>query len=65
MFQIGLIGEEPVHRDECEVSEELLFDASLGFPMEVLDLHDSLADLVELFDAPSGMVDIHEIPVGT
>ena len=62
--QIGLIGKNPVHRDQREVSEKLLLDSSLCFRMKILDNEDSLADFVEFFDAPSGMVDIHEILQG-
>jgi len=59
--EIRLIGKKPVHGYQDEMSEELLFDATLGLGVEVLDGEHPLADLVELFHAPSGMVDLHEV----
>ena len=55
------IGEEPVHGDQDEMREELLFDAALGSGVKVLDDKDVLADLVQLLDAPPAMVDRHEL----
>ena len=55
------MGKEPVHGDQHEMSEELLFDSVLGLGVKILDDHHALADLVELFQAPSGMVDRHEV----
>ena len=56
------IGEEPVHRYQDELSEDLLFDAAFCLGVEVLDLDDLLARLVELLHAPSGVVDVHKLP---
>lgn len=56
-----MVGEESVHGDEEEVREELLPDTSFGLRVEVFDLEDSLADLVEFLDSPSGMVDVDEL----
>ncbi len=55
------IGEQPVHGDQDEMREELLFDAALGFGMKLLDEEQALAHLVEFLDAPTGMVEIHEL----
>ena len=55
------IGEEPVHGDQDEMREELLFDAALGSGVKVLDDKDVLAHLVKLLDAPAAVVDIHEL----
>ena len=43
------------------MSEALLFDSALGLGVKVLDAKNTLADFVELFHAPSGMVDLHEV----
>ena len=41
--------------------EELLFDSARGLGVKILDAHSALADCVELFHAPAGMVDLHEV----
>jgi len=60
-LDVGLIGEEPIQGDQNEVSKDFLFDAALGFGVKVLDVEDALADLVQLLDAPSFMVDVDEL----
>ena len=60
-FGVGAIGEEPVQSDENKVGEDLLFDTALGPAVKVLNVEDTFAHLVKLFDAPSAMVDVDEV----
>lgn len=60
-LNVGLIGEEPIQGDQNEVGKDFLFDAALGFGVKVLDVEDALADLEQLLDAPSSMVDVDEL----
>jgi hypothetical protein len=60
-LDVGLIGEKPIQGDQNEVGKDFLFDAALGFGMKVLDVEDALAELVQLLDAPSAMVDVDEL----
>lgn len=67
-FDVGAIGEEPVESDQNKVGEDLLFDAAFGPGVKVLNVEDTLANLIEFLDAPSAMVDVDEllerIPLG-
>src|SRR6185295_13802541 len=59
-FGVSLIGEEPVEGDQNEVGEDFLFHSALGLGVKILNADDALADLVEFFNAPPAMVDVHE-----
>lgn len=59
-FDVGLIGEEPIQRDQNEVGKDLLFDTALSFGVKILDDEDALADFVKLLNTPACMVDIDE-----
>ena len=63
-FEVRPIGKEPVHGYQYEMSEELLFDSALCLGVKILDGENALADFVEFFQAPSGMVDVDEILEG-
>ncbi len=63
-IEIRPIGKEPVHGDQHEMREELLFDSALCLGVKILDDKHALADFVELFHTPAGMVDLHEIVDG-
>ena len=56
---VRLVGEQSIHRDQDKMREQFLFDTALGFGVEVLDLKDPFADLVEFLYSPSSMVHIH------
>ena len=43
------------------MGKDILFDATLGFAMEVLNVEDAFTDLVELLDAPSAMIGVAEV----
>ena len=60
-LEVRPIGKEPVHGYQYEMSEELLFDSALCLGVKILDGENALADFVEFFQAPSGMVDLHEV----
>ena len=59
--EIRPIGKESIHGDQHEMREELLFDATLGLGVKILNDKHALADFIELFHAPASMVDLHEI----
>ena len=60
-IEIRPIGKESVHGDQHEMREELLFDSALCLGTKILNDKHALADCVEFFHAPAGMVDLHEI----
>lgn len=60
-LDVGPVGEKPVQGDQNEVSKDFLLDTALGLAVKILDDEDALADLVKFLDAPSAMVDVHEL----
>lgn len=58
---IGAVGEKPVESDQNEMGEDFLFHTARGLAVKVFDPEYTFADLVKLFDTPSGMVDVDEL----
>ncbi len=59
-IDVGLIGEEPVHRNQDKVSVEFLLHSTLSLGMEIFDDKKPFADFVEFLNAPSGVIDLHQ-----
>jgi hypothetical protein len=53
---LGLVRKNPAHRDKRKMSKDLLLDATFGLRMKILNYEDALADFVQFFDAPSGVI---------
>ena len=60
-FNVGPVGEEPIQSDQNKMGEDLLFDTAQSFAVKVLDVHNALAHLVKLLNAPAAMVDADEL----
>src|SRR5512136_812303 len=63
-MDICLIGENSIHCNKDEMGVDFLFDAPLILGVKIFDDEDSFADLVQLLDAPSGMIDFDKILFG-
>ncbi len=58
---LAVVGEQPGHRDEAEMGAQLLLDEQLALAVELLHGQHLLGNLVQLFDSPSGMVQVGQV----
>ena len=57
---LGVIGEQTGHRDQREMSEQLLLDPALAAAVEVLHGQHLLENLIQFLDAPATVIQVGE-----
>ena len=57
---LGVVAEQPRHGDQAAACPQLLAHPALALRVEGLQPHQALDDLVQLFDAPAGVIEVGE-----
>src|SRR3972149_8858129 len=63
-IDVGLIGKNSIHGNERKMCVDFLFYATLILGMKIFHDEDAFADLIKLFNAPSGVIDICKLLFG-